>query len=84
MFGLLEIANQVVQRCMGLVNALYGLDQSGCTMNIIICYSTQVVQKGFPGTSRVVHQTNQVMHTTLKRPSENTEAQATKKKLPDK
>ena len=28
--------------------------------------------KGFPGTSQVVHQTNQVVRTTLKRPSENT------------
>ena len=31
-----------------------------------------VVQKGFPGTNQVVHQTNQVVRTTPKRPSENT------------
>ena len=40
-------------------------------MNIIIAIQPSGA-KGFPGTSQVVHQTNQVVHTTLKRPSENT------------
>ena len=72
----LEIANQVVQRCklpeVVLVSALYGLGQlSSCTMNIIVAIQTKW-RKGFPGTNQVVHQTNQVVRTTLKRPSENT------------
>ena len=43
-------------------------------MNIIIAIQTNSSgAKGFPGTSQVVHPTNQVVRTTLKRPSENTE-----------